>query len=178
MLVRGPSGSGKTSILRAIAGLWDTGHGRIDRPNLMETLFLPQKPYLILGTLRDQLCYPRAGHVDDEGLTKALAEVNLADLPERHGGFDLELDWASILSPGEQQRLAFARLLINRPRYVFLDEGTAALDRDNQERLYRLLRATGVTFISVSHDPDLVRYHDEILELSGDTSWKISAAES
>jgi vitamin B12/bleomycin/antimicrobial peptide transport system ATP-binding/permease protein len=104
--------------------------------------------------------------------------VNLADLPERHGGFDLELDWASILSPGEQQRLAFARLLINRPRYAFLDEATAALDRANQERLFRLLRATGVTFISVSHDPELVRYHDEILELSGDTSWKISAAAS
>jgi vitamin B12/bleomycin/antimicrobial peptide transport system ATP-binding/permease protein len=178
MLVRGPSGSGKTSILRAIAGLWDTGRGQIDRPNLMETLFLPQKPYLILGTLRDQLCYPRAGRVGDDDLSRALAEVNLADLPERHGGFDVELDWASILSPGEQQRLAFARLLINRPRYAFLDEATAALDRANQERLYRLLRATGVTFISVSHDPDLVHYHDEILELSGDTSWKISAAES
>ena len=178
MLVRGPSGSGKTSILRAIAGLWYTGRGEIERPSLMETLFLPQRPYLILGTLRDQLCYPRAGRVDDDDLNKALAEVNLADLPRRHRGFDLELDWASILSPGEQQRLAFARLLINRPRYAFLDEATAALDRANQERLYRLLRTMGITFISVSHDPELVRYHDEVLELIGDASWKISASVS
>jgi vitamin B12/bleomycin/antimicrobial peptide transport system ATP-binding/permease protein len=178
MLVRGPSGSGKTSILRVLAGLWYSGRGQIERPNLMETLFLPQKPYLILGTLRDQLCYPRAGRVGDDKLIRALAEVNLAALPERHGGFDVELDWASILSPGEQQRLAFARLLINRPRYAFLDEATAALDRANQARLYRLLRTTGVTFISVSHDSELVQYHDEILELIGDGSWKISAAVS
>jgi putative ATP-binding cassette transporter len=176
LLVRGPSGSGKTSVLRALAGLWDSGRGQIERPDLMEALFLPQKPYLILGTLRDQLCYPHAGRAREEDLRRVLAQVNLADLPERHGGFDVELDWAAILSPGEQQRLAFARLLINRPKYAFLDEATAALDRANQERLYRLLRATGVTFISVSHNPDLVSYHDEILELIGDGSWKMSAS--
>jgi putative ATP-binding cassette transporter len=176
LLLRGTSGSGKTSILRALAGLWDSGRGQIERPNLMKALFLPQKPYLILGTLRDQLCYPHACRAHEEDLRRVLAQVNLADLPERHGGFDVEVDWAAILSPGEQQRLAFARLLINRPNYAFLDEATAALDRANQERLYRLLRATGVTYISVSHNPDLVSYHDEILELIGDGSWKMSVS--
>jgi putative ATP-binding cassette transporter len=179
LLLRGPSGTGKTSILRAIAGLWDSGRGKIERPDLTEALFLPQKPYLILGTLRDQLCYPRAERVSDDELRRALAQVNLDDLPERHGGLDLERDWASILSPGEQQRLSFARLLINRPKYAFLDEATAALDRTNQERLYRLLRATGITFISVSHDPELVSHHEQILELLGDATWKmISPTES
>jgi vitamin B12/bleomycin/antimicrobial peptide transport system ATP-binding/permease protein len=179
LLLRGPSGTGKTSILRAIAGLWDSGRGKIERPDLTEALFLPQKPYLILGTLRDQLCYPRAERVSDDELRRALAQVNLDDLPERHGGLDLERDWASILSPGEQQRLSFARLLINRPKYAFLDEATAALDRTNQERLYRLLRATGITFISVSHDPRLVSQHEQILELLGDANWKmISPTES
>jgi vitamin B12/bleomycin/antimicrobial peptide transport system ATP-binding/permease protein len=176
LLLRGPSGTGKTSILRALAGLWDSGRGRIERPNLVHTLFLPQKPYLILGTLRDQLCYPRADHVTDEELHRVLVQVNLADLAERYGGFHVELDWSDKLSPGEQQRLAFARLLINQPRYAFLDEATAALDGANQERLYRLLRAMGITFVSVSHSRELVDYHDQILELTGDTDWKVSAS--
>jgi putative ATP-binding cassette transporter len=173
LLLRGPSGSGKTSILRALAGLWDNGTGTIERPDLAETLFLPQKPYLILGTLRDQLCYPRATELDDNDLQRALKEVNLADLPARSGGLDLELDWASMLSPGEQQRLAFARILVNHPRYVFLDEATAALDIANQERLYHILRSMKLTFISVSHSPLLVGYHDRILELTGGAHWKL-----
>ena len=171
LLLRGPSGTGKTSILRALAGLWDNGKGRIERPELTNALFLPQKPYLILGTLRDQLCYPRATGVSDDDLTRALNEVNLADLPKRSGGLDVELDWASMLSPGEQQRLAFARLLINHPQYVFLDEATSALDRTNQERLYRLLCAMKITFVSVSHSLEIVDYHDQILELTGDAHW-------
>jgi vitamin B12/bleomycin/antimicrobial peptide transport system ATP-binding/permease protein len=171
LLLRGPSGAGKTSILRALAGLWDNGKGLIERPKLTNALFLPQKPYLILGTLRDQLCYPRAGVVNDDDLKRALNEVNLADLPGRSGGFDVELDWGSILSPGEQQRLAFARLLINRPQYVFLDEATAALDHANQQRLYRLLCAMKITFVSVSHSMEIIDYHDQILELTGDARW-------
>ncbi|HZC47182.1 MAG TPA: ABC transporter ATP-binding protein/permease [Candidatus Acidoferrum sp.] len=171
LLLRGPSGTGKTSILRALAGLWDNGKGHIERPELTNALFLPQKPYLMLGTLRDQLCYPRATGVSDDDLKGALNEVNLADLPGRSGGLDVEVDWASMLSPGEQQRLAFARLVINHPRYVFLDEATAALDRTNQERLYRLLCAMKITFVSVSHSPEIVEYHDQILELTGDAHW-------
>jgi vitamin B12/bleomycin/antimicrobial peptide transport system ATP-binding/permease protein len=174
LLLRGPSGSGKTSILRALAGLWDNGAGSIERPALKETLFLPQKPYLILGTLRDQLCYPRATGASDRDLTDALERVNLADLSARNGGLDVEADWANILSPGEQQRLAFARLLTNRPRFVFLDEATAALDASNRERLYRILRDMRVTFISVSHDPELAAYHDWILELTGGAQWTLS----
>ncbi|MGO9454633.1 MAG: ABC transporter ATP-binding protein/permease [Candidatus Binataceae bacterium] len=175
LLFRGPSGSGKTSILRALAGLWRSGRGRIERPELRLAMFLPQKPYLILGTLRDQLCYPRASGVSDGELHRALAQVNLADLPERAGGFDVDRAWADMLSPGEQQRLAFARLTINRPGYAFLDEATSALDRANEERLYRLLRQMDITFISVSHSPQLVRFHDTVVELTGDGTWNLVA---
>jgi len=178
LLLRGPSGTGKTSILRALAGLWSTGEGQIERPSLTNTMFLPQKPYLILGSLRDQICYPRASGLSEAELSKVLTEVNLADLPERSGGFEMELDWASMLSPGEQQRLAFARLLTNRPRHVFLDEATSALDQNNQERLYNLLRDMHVTFVSVSHNPALTAYHQQILELFGDTHWKIAATDT
>lgn len=177
LLLRGPSGAGKTSILRALAGLWTRGEGQIDRPTLTNTMFLPQKPYLILGSLRDQICYPRAAEMTDSELKRVLADVNLADLPERTGGFEIELDWASMLSPGEQQRLAFARLLTNRAQYVFLDEATSALDQPNQERLYNLLREMHVTFVSVSHNPALTAYHEQILELTGDTQWKIIASD-
>ena len=171
LLVRGPSGTGKTAILRALAGLWDNGKGRIERPQLKSALFLPQKPYLILGTLRDQVCYPHTADVSDDDLYRALRAVQLADLPARSGGLDVELDWSSILSPGEQQRLAFARLLISRPRYAFLDEATAALDSKNQQHLYRLLRAMKITFVSVSHSSEIIDYHDQILELGGDATW-------
>jgi putative ATP-binding cassette transporter len=126
--------------------------------------------------LRDQLCYPRATGASDCDLTDALEQVNLADLSARSGGLDVEADWANILSPGEQQRLAFARLLTNRPRFVFLDEATAALDASNRERLYRMLRDMRVTFISVSHDPELAAYHDWILELTGGAEWTLSDA--
>jgi putative ATP-binding cassette transporter len=177
LLIKGRSGIGKTSLLRALAGLWQDGTGRIKRPALGQVMFLPQRPYMILGPLRDQLCYPRASRTDDAMLREVLAEVNLADLPERFGGFDAELNWSDVLSPGEQQRLAFARLLLNRPGYAFLDEATSALDGEDEERLYHRLRASGIRFISSGHRPTLLRYHRNLLELSGPDLWKVSASQ-
>jgi putative ATP-binding cassette transporter len=171
LLLRGPSGAGKTSILRAIAGLWDSGSGRIERPELSQMMFLPQKPYIVLGTLRDQLSYPRAAISDDDEIRRVLGEVNLPGLAERAGGFDVERDWSDMLSPGEQQRLSFARLILNRPHYALLDEATAALDRANEARLYQLLRRMEITFVSVSHSASVAEYHQQIIELHGDGSW-------
>jgi putative ATP-binding cassette transporter len=176
LLLRGPSGAGKTSILRAIAGLWDSGRGRIERPELSQMMFLPQKPYMVLGTLRDQLCYPRAAVSDDDELRRVLTAVNLGDLAQRAGGFDIESDWTDMLSPGEQQRLSFARLMLNRPRYALLDEATGALDRANEAGLYQLLRSMKITFISVSHNESVAEYHQQFIELERDGSWKQSAA--
>ncbi len=179
LLIVGASGSGKSSLLRAIAGLWNNGQGSIARPDTTEMLFLPQKPYMLLGSLRDQLLYPgRRRDLTDEELLQILARVNLADLPERVGGFDVEKDWASTLSLGEQQRLAFARILITQPRYAILDEATSALDVANEKLLYRQLQHLNTTYVSVGHRPTLLAYHDLVLELQGNSAWKLwSAAE-
>ncbi|HEY9601008.1 MAG TPA: ATP-binding cassette domain-containing protein, partial [Allocoleopsis sp.] len=174
LLVMGPSGCGKSSLLRAIAGLWDSGKGTIIRPESDQILFLPQRPYMVLGTLRDQLLYPNTHlEVEDEHLKQVLEQVNLAGLDERFGGFDAEQDWADVLSLGEQQRLTFARLLLNQPKYAILDEATSALDLGNEERLYQHLRAKGTTFLSVGHRSTLANYHQSLLELSQDKTWQI-----
>lgn len=177
VLIVGPSGAGKSSLMRAIAGLWNAGTGCIVRPKPEETLFLPQRPYMLLGDLRSQLLYPNTScQVTDEQLHEVLEQVNLAHLPERVGGFDVELEWADVLSLGEQQRLAFARLLLTKPRYAILDESTSALDVANERRLYQLLKETGTAFISVGHRPTLVQYHEHILRLVGNTNWHLISA--
>lgn len=174
LLVMGPSGCGKSSLLRAIAGLWDSGKGTIIRPESDQILFLPQRPYMVLGTLRDQLLYPNTHlEVDEQQLKQVLEQVNLAGLDERFGGFDAEQDWADVLSLGEQQRLTFARLLLNQPQYAILDEATSALDLGNEERLYHHLQAKGTTFLSVGHRSTLANYHQSLLELSQDKTWQI-----
>lgn len=174
LLVMGPSGCGKSSLLRAIAGLWNSGTGKIIRPTSDQILFLPQRPYMVLGTLRDQLLYPNTHlEVKDEHLKQVLEQVNLADLDERFGGFDAEQDWADVLSLGEQQRLTFARLLLNQPKYAILDEATSALDIANEERLYQHLREKGTTFLSVGHRSTLISYHQSLLELSQDKTWQM-----
>lgn len=176
LVIVGQSGVGKSSLLRAIGGLWSTGKGKIVRPNLSEMLFLPQRPYMVLGTLRDQLLYPNlARETSHETLCKALEQVNLSDLPGRVGGFDVELDWADVLSLGEQQRLAFARLVLAQPRYAILDEATSALDLANEEQLYNKLREMGTTFVSVGHRTSLLKYHDLVLELRSDSDWKLTS---
>jgi putative ATP-binding cassette transporter len=103
--------------------------------------------------------------------------VNLANLPDRVGGFDVVLDWADILSLGEQQRLAFARLLLTQPRYAILDEATSALDIKNEERLYQQLQARGTTFISVGHRSSLLKYHHQVLELEGEAKWRLCSVQ-
>jgi putative ATP-binding cassette transporter len=174
LAIVGHSGSGKSSVLRAIAGLWNAGTGNIIRPSLTEMMFLPQRPYMLLGSLRSQLIYPNVdSNISEEKIRQVLRQVNLADLPERLGGFDAELDWASILSLGEQQRLAFARLLLSAPRYAILDEATSALDMKNEKRLYEQLKATKTTLISVGHRSSLLQYHEYVLQLDGNSSWEL-----
>jgi len=175
LLIFGPSGSGKSSLLRAIAGLRNAGTGLIIRPELKEMLFLPQRPYMILGSLRSQLLYPNtSSDVSDEKLYGILQQVNLKDLPVRIGGLDVELDWVNVLSLGEQQRLAFARLLLVHPRYAILDEATSALDLENEEQIYQQVQATSTVFISVGHRTSLLKYHQQILQLNGDSSWQLT----
>jgi vitamin B12/bleomycin/antimicrobial peptide transport system ATP-binding/permease protein len=175
LLIVGPSGCGKSSLLRAIGGLWNSGAGTLERP--ADLLFLPQEAYMILGNLRQQLSYPNLAHsVSDAEIVDVLERVNLRGLVERCGGFDVELDFEKGLSVGERQRLAFARVLLNHPQYVLLDEATSALDRENEELLYQTLIATSTTIVSVSHHPGLIKYHSQVLELTGDGGWQLYAA--
>jgi vitamin B12/bleomycin/antimicrobial peptide transport system ATP-binding/permease protein len=175
LLIMGESGSGKSSLLRTIAGLWSCGDGHIGRPPYRNMMFLPQRPYMIPGTLRAQLEYPGVGTTPtDEELREVLEIVNLKSLPERvDGDFDRDADWINMLSLGEQQRLSFARLLIKKPAIVFLDESTSALDEPNEEHLYAYLKKHRYSYISVGHRSTLLKHHDRILRIGKEGSWTI-----
>lgn len=178
LMIVGTSGSGKSSLLRAIAGLWYAGSGTIIRPRPEDILFLPQQPYMMPGTLRSQLLYPHKDRqISDAELLGVLERVNLPDMAERFGGLDEEMDWEKVLSIGEQQRLAFARVLLTRPRFAMLDEATSALDIANEASLYRQLMATNTTLISVGHRSTILKYHKQVLELTGEGQWQTQPAE-
>jgi len=179
LLVVGPSGCGKTSFLRMISGLWAPTSGDVERPPTGELLFIPQKPYMLLGSLREQLCYPTdEARFSDDQLRHVLDEVNLGALSSRYPDLDVKQDWPRILSLGEQQRLAFGRLLLNAPRFVVLDEATSALDVATEDHLYALLRQRELAVISIGHRPTLKQFHDTVLELSGNGDWRLMPATS
>lgn len=178
LLIVGASGSGKSSLLRALSGLWYAGSGTIFRPEAQDLLFLPQQPYMFLGTLRNQLLYPDLGRTATEAqLLDLLVRVNLPDLAQRFGGLDAEMDWEKVLSIGEQQRLACARVLLVQPRFAILDEATSALDVANETQLYRQLLSTRATLVSVGHRTTLLAYHQQVLELTGDGHWRVHSAQ-
>ncbi len=176
VLIMGESGTGKSSLLRTIAGLWQNGTGTIERPNINRLIFLPQRPYMVPGTLREQLLYPQTGEgVDDALIIEALKKVNLADVLDRVGG-DLGRteDWTNILSLGEQQRISFARIFLNRPLIAFLDEATSALDETNEQFVYRNLIEAGISFVSIGHRSTLREFHDFLIVLDKEGGYQIS----
>jgi putative ATP-binding cassette transporter len=175
LVVKGPSGSGKTTLLRTLAGLWPYVEGTISRPGLEHVLFCAQQPYLPLGSLRTALAYPApAESLADDVAVQTLRSIQLGQLAER---LDLEADWSKTLSPGEQQRLAFGRILIARPSLVFLDETTSALDEGMEHALYERVREQlpDCTLISVGHGGTLDRMHTNELTLVGDGTWETRA---
>ena len=168
ILVTGASGAGKSTLLRALAGIWPYGSGTITLPAGAKRLFLPQRPYLVLGSLRRALSYPRTAAASDEEIARILTCVGLDHFSARLDDVD---DWSRILSLGEQQRLAFARILLIRPDWIFLDEATSALDEPRERALYELLHQElpSASIISIGHRSTLFALHDTELHLSDQT---------
>jgi len=178
LIVTGPSGSGKTTLLRSLAELWPFTSGTLTRPcGPNETLFLSQMPYVPLGNLRDVVSYPaKSGSIDDATLRQTMEKVALPHMVDR---LDEVLDYAKVLSPGEQQRIAFARILLTKPKVVFLDEATSALDEGLEFLLYQLVRTElpDTILVSVSHRSTVEQHHTHELKLLGDGEWQFGRIE-
>jgi putative ATP-binding cassette transporter len=169
VLVSGPSGAGKSTLFRALAGIWPYGSGTVSTPNGKRVLFLPQRPYLPIATLREVLGYPdRPERYSQVALVQALRDAGLTHLIER---LDEQANWSLALSGGEQQRIGFARVFLYRPDWLFLDEATSALDEDAEQALYTLLRERllRTTVISVAHRSTVAKFHRRRLTLNPET---------
>ncbi|XP_051538864.1 lysosomal cobalamin transporter ABCD4-like isoform X2 [Myxocyprinus asiaticus] len=184
LLVVGNTGTGKTSLLRVLNCLWEPCSGSVEMTTCFGprgVLFLPQKPYLTDGTLREQVIYPlkdiypASGPIDDERILKYLELAGLSNLLTRTGGLDTKVDWNwyDVLSPGEMQRLCFARLFYLQPKYAVLDEATSALTEEAEGQLYNACKQLGMTLISLGHRNSLKKYHDVMLRLCGDGQWEL-----
>jgi vitamin B12/bleomycin/antimicrobial peptide transport system ATP-binding/permease protein len=173
VLIRGPSGSGKSTLFRAIAGIWPFGAGQVRLPLNRRSLFLPQRPYLPIGTLREVIAYPMLdGDFSDKNVGDALTTVGLQHLSAR---LNEQQNWSLQLSPGEQQRLAFARAVLQQPAWLFLDEATSSLDENAEQQLYRMLKEKlpQTTIISIGHRSTLHEFHTRTLELKGNDGSRV-----
>ncbi|XP_069639999.1 lysosomal cobalamin transporter ABCD4 isoform X5 [Haliaeetus albicilla] len=188
VMIVGNTGTGKTSLLRVLGGLWESTQGSIKMLTCFGprgVVFLPQRPFFTDGSLREQVIYPLkeiypvSGSADDERIVRFLELAGLTDLLARAGGLDKHVDWNwyDILSPGEMQRLSFARLFYLQPKYAVLDEATSALTEEVEHELYRVCLQLGMTLISVGHRASLEKFHSWILKLHGEGRWELTQRE-